>query len=391
MKIRTILLTLLALASVCGVAAAQTRDQQTRKERLEKEIAILDRQIKDNTRKSESTLTRLMLVQSKMKARQELVKDSDAKIMSLSRQIGAMQREIERTQARLDTMRGYYDRLVKNAYKNRDARIWYMYILASDNLSQGFHRYGFFKNLSAQMNQQAREMKKVQDSLTVEKSKLEALRTQEQKVLAGRQMELKKLKSEERDAKVLSDRLKKQKTKYQKELSSKKSQAAALEREIRKAISGAMGGNSKKPKQPIDYTLAKDFVSNRGKLPWPVQGAVTSSFGKQYHPVFKNLNMPGNNGVNIAVSPNSEVKAVFDGVVAQISVLPGYHQCILHGNYFSLYCKIKNVYVKSGDKIKTGQKIGTVDTIGGETTFHFEIWNANTQPENPQSWLRPLD
>lgn len=393
MRIRAILLAVFVLLGAQCVTSAQTKEQQSRKERLEREIAILDRQIKDNTRQSASALSRLSLVQRKVKARQELVRDSDAKVMALSRQINSKQKEIDRVQARLDTMTVYYGRLVKNAYKNRDARVWYMYILASDNLAQGFHRYGFFKNLSSRMNAQALEIKRVQDSLEVEKSRLEKLRLEERKVLAARQNDLNKLKTEEKEAKELSSKLSRQKSKYQKELASKKSQAAALEKEIRKAIGGAMGGTSKKPKKPIDYTLAKDFISNRGKLPWPVQGSVTSSFGKQYHPVFKSLKLPDNNGVTIAVPANSDVKAIFDGVVAQITVLPGYHQCILvqHGNYFTLYCKMKTVAVKPGEKVKTGQKMGTVDTINGETTFHFEIWNANTQPENPEVWLRPLD
>ena len=43
---------------------------------------------------------------------------------------------IDSLQVRLDTMTFYYNKLVKGAYKNRDARVWYMYILASENLAQ---------------------------------------------------------------------------------------------------------------------------------------------------------------------------------------------------------------------------------------------------------------
>ena len=76
---------------------------------------------------------------------------------------------------------------------------------------------------------------------------------------------------------------------------------------------------------------------------------------------------------------------------AQITVLPGYHQCILvqHGNYFTLYAKMKRVDVKAGDKVSTGQVLGTVDTIAGETVFHFEIWDDRTIPQDPERWLRP--
>ena len=63
--------------------------------------------------------------------------------------------------------------------------------------------------------------------------------------------------------------------------------------------------------------------------------------------------------------------------------------CVLvqHGNYFSFYCKLKSTSVKAGDKVKTGQKIGTVDTINGETKLHFQIWQ-NQKPQNPELWLR---
>lgn len=391
---KTIIIVLSIFCCLQNAAMAQTGEQEKRKARLEREIAILDRQLKDNASQSASALTKLSLVQNKVRTRKALIKESDSKIAAISAQITRMQKEIDKEQARLDTMTVYYERLIKNAYKNRDARKWYMYILSSESISQGVRRYAFFRNLSVRMNEQAAAICRTRDSLTVQKSRLVSMRNEEQALKVKRQMDLNKVSVEEREAKALSTKLKKEKSRYQKELNSKKNQAAALEREIRKAIGGAMGGgSSKKPKKPIDYTLAKDFVANKGKLPWPVEGSITARFGKQYHPVFKSLKLPDNNGVTLAVPVDSRIKAVFDGVVAQITVLPGYHQCILvqHGDHFTLYSKIKSISVKPGEKVKTGQVLGTVDTINGETTFHFEIWNDKTLPQDPEYWLRPLD
>ena len=47
-----------------------------------------------------------------------------------------------------------------------------------------------------------------------------------------------------------------------------------------------------------------------------------------------------------------------------------------------------DVSVKKGDKVKTGQSLGTVDTIGDETQLHFQIWSGKN-PQNPETWLRP--
>ena len=58
-----------------------------------------------------------------------------------------------------------------------------------------------------------------------------------------------------------------------------------------------------------------------------------------------------------------------------------------HGNYFSFYCKLKTTSVKAGDRVRTGQTIGEVDTINGQTQLHFQIWKDQT-PQNPETWLR---
>ena len=167
----------------------------------------------------------------------------------------------------------------------------------------------------------------------------------------------------------------------------------ALNREIARIIREATedkGGSKTVKRQPINYTLAKKFEANKGKLPWPAEGPVVDHFGQRFHPVYTNLKLPFNNGISIALSAGTEVKAVFDGVVKQIVVMPGYNKCVLvqHGNYFSFYCKLGTVSVKAGDKVKTGQTVGTVDTIGGETQLHFQIWSGRN-PQNPESWLRP--
>lgn len=403
MRLRTALISIAALITVSAVpmCAQSLKERQARKSRLEKEIAILDRQIKENASKNASAMSRLSLIENKVATRQELVNESDAEISEIDARIASKQHEIDSLSARLDTMTIYYDRVVLNAYKNRDARVWYMYILASDNLAQGLRRYAYLKNLSSQLNVQAAGIKASRDEIVAQKAELDSLRNGAQELRSKRVKDLETLKSEEKDVRNLSAQLKKEKAKYQKDLAAKKQQSDALEREIRKMIASAKGGSTSKksskgstaskPKTPVDYKLSSEFASNKGKLPWPAKGPLTGRFGKQYHSVYKSLQLPQNNGVSIAVSPDSEVKAVFNGTVAQISVLPGYHQCILiqHGGYFTLYSKMKNVYVKAGDKVKTEQALGTVDTIDGETVFHFEIWDDNTVPQNPESWLRP--
>lgn len=383
------------LLSVSMAASAQdTRAQEEKKARLEREIAIIDKQLAENASQSSSMLTDLSLIRKKISNRKALVSESDRQIRQYSDSIYLAQREINRLQARVDTLTTHYSKLVLSAYKNRDSRIWYMYMFASDNLGQAFRRFGYFRNLSTHMKNEAKNIRVMQDELTQKKERLAVLKKDAEAVKAERQKELDNLKKDESKADNVVKKLQKDRKKYQNQLASKKKEIDALNREIARLIANAMNKDgqktsSKKPKAPVDTKLDAEFSKNKGKLPWPADGPVVSRFGKHYHPVYKNLELPPNNGVDIALSKGEHVKAVFDGVVSQVLVMPGYNQCVLiqHGNYFTLYCKMKNIAVKAGDKVKTGQLIGDIDTINGQTQLHFEVWKGK-DPQNPETWLR---
>lgn len=383
------------LLSVSMAASAQdTRAQEERKARLEREIAIIDKQLAENASQSSSMLTDLNLIRKKISNRKALVSESDRQIRQYSDSIYLAQKEINRLQARVDTLTAHYSRLVLSAYKNRDSRIWYMYMFASDNLGQAFRRFGYFRNLSTQMKNEAKSIRGMQDELTRKKERLAVLKKDAEAVKAERQKELDNLKKDESKADNVVRKLQKDRKKYQSQLASKKKEIDALNREIARLIADAMKKDGqktsgRKPKAPVDTKLDAEFSRNKGKLPWPADGPVVSRFGKHYHPVYKNLELPPNNGVDIALSRGEHVKAVFDGVVSQVLVMPGYNQCVLiqHGNYFTLYCKMKNIAVKAGDKVSTGQLLGDIDTINGQTQLHFEVWKGK-DPQNPEAWLR---
>lgn len=386
---RTLLTFTLLAGSVAAAMAQDVTVQQNRKAQLEKEIAIIDSQLAENASKSRSALSQLSLVKKKIANRKELVARSDREIRGYSDRIYKTQRQINTYQARVDTLSAYYARLVKGAYKNRDAKIWYMYILASEDLGQAFRRYSYFRTLSVQMKGQAEKIRLAQADLEAEKTNLQALKKEAEALRAEHQKEVAALAKEEQQASSIVSVLNRNKAKYQKELAVKKQQVDALDREIRRLVEAAMkqpSGGSSSSKKPVDYKLASDFFANKGKLPWPADGPVVDHFGRQNHPTLK---LPFSNGINIALSAGTEIKSVFDGLVKQIIVMPGYNQCVLvqHGNYFSFYCKLKSTSVKPGDTVKTGQVIGVVDTINGETHLHLQIWK-NLTPQNPELWLR---
>lgn len=392
----TLLLAILCAMPAPGQSLARTRD---RKARLERDIRILEQQLSSTRSKESSAASQLDILRAQSSARRELLQESERELRFLTDSVRRCRIRIDSLTSRIDTMTSRYEVLVHNAYKNRDARVWYMYILASDNIGQGLRRYGYLRHLSRELNTQGRRIKRERDTLDVERARLEQLRSDARKLRDARASEVETLRREEERSRALVSQLQNDRKKYLKQLNDKHKEVEALNREIERLIAAEMDGSGnkggkgksggKKTSTKIDTALSKEFSANKGKLPWPAEGRIVSHFGRSQHPVYTRLEMPFNNGVGLAMEPDGPVKVVFNGVVKQIVMIPGYNQCILvqHGEYFTFYCKLGSVAVKAGDKVKTGQVLGHVATMGGETQLHFQLWQGKT-PQDPEKWLR---
>ena len=400
---------LVALVLLAGTSPASAQKKESRKSlesqisKIEKDIELLNNTLKDNSRSSQQALSSLTLVQGKVASREKLIAECDQSIRVLDDSIKVCQKELDRLQARYDTLSLYYNRLVRNAYKNRDSRMWYMYVLSSESMGQALRRFGYLRRFASQMSDQAKRIQETEAELEVERERLTGLKEEAAELRSKTVQERAKLRDEEAEAARMVNQLKKDRNKFQQQLQEKNRQKQALNKKIaeiiraeqeaaKKAASGKKGSSGSSSKKTtsteIDTKLSNEFASNKGKLPWPVEGVIVDRFGKHRHPVYENVEMQ-NDGVTLTVKRGSQVKAVFNGTVTRIFVMPGYNQCVLvsHGNYYTMYTMLKTVSVKLNQKISTGDVIGTVDTIGGEDQFHFELWK-DVEPQNPESWLR---
>ena len=400
-KVLCIVLVAVLTALSAGAQSSSVKRLESLRAQLENDIKILNRQLDQNIKNSNKVLSSLTLVRRKINAREQLIATYDKQLKELNDSLYLCQKELDRLQARHDTLSLYYSRLVRGAYKNRDTRLWYMYILSSDSMGQAFNRFDYFRNLSMQMSAEALKLREASAQLEAQKQRLNKLKAQVNETRKKVVSERSQLQSEEGDASKLVTQLKKDRRTYEKQLKEKNRQKEELNRKIaelirqqtRKQQGGSgkktTGGGSKTTSTTVDTKLSNEFAANKGRLPWPVEGTIMERFGKHSHPVYKNVQLPQNNGVTLVVKHGAQAKAVFNGTVSQVVVLPGYNQCVLvnHGEYFTLYSKLKSVSVKAGQKITVGQVVGTVDTIGGEDLFHFELWQGST-PQNPENWLK---
>lgn len=132
-----------------------------------------------------------------------------------------------------------------------------------------------------------------------------------------------------------------------------------------------------------------DFVSLKGRLPWPVEGTIISRFGSQRNPTLKTVTE--NPGIDIRGEEGSEVRAVFDGIVTTVTYIRGYGNTIIidhGGGYYTVYTHVtdvevgENLYVKALEVIAHMGESGSLDGA----KLHFEIW-GNRSKLNPEAWL----
>ncbi len=391
---------------------------------LQKDIAYLDRQIAQTQNKRKNTLEELALIRKKVDKRKQLLAQLDKQIAQQSDEIYGKTIELNVTQRHMDTLKMYYRRMIVKAYRNRDSRTWFMYILASNSIDQGYRRWSYLKDYSKALNDQAKKLKEVQNKITDERKNITRMQTENIKNQKVKTEEYNKFKTEEQKSRVYANTLAKQQKNFSGQLQQKKRQAAQLNREVQRMIAAAIAAERKKAAAassnasststkkasskkssssasnnvaPMAYAttpesaqLSGEFRNNRGRLPWPVKrGVISEGYGEHNDASMKGISLPFNNGINISAPKGCAILSVFEGTVKQIIVIPGYSHCVLiqHGEYFTFYCKLGSVSVRVGQKVSTGQTIGYLDSSLEGSTLHFELWSG-TQKQNPENWLK---
>lgn len=139
----------------------------------------------------------------------------------------------------------------------------------------------------------------------------------------------------------------------------------------------------------VSTAAGSNFAENKGRLGFPVdKGQITHRFGRQPHPVFKNI-MEENNGIKISVPSGTRAKSVFPGTVSSVLASSDGTKTVMikHGNYFTIYSNLGNVNVSKGQQVSAGTTVGTVgQDFDGSYTLDFQVWNGST-PVDPLGWV----
>ena len=367
-------------------------EQTERKQKIEEEISYLDKQLAATKTRKQSNTKELNYIQRKISNRKKLLREIENEIKSIDNEVSKKEQQIAELDRSLESLKRSYSELVYSAYKNRDQTVWLMYVLASKNIEQGYRRWSYIKDYTSALREMADEIRGKSLRIAEEKYQLAKIKSNSLTNQAKKELEVKRLSTDESKAKQVISQLSRKEKEMVQQLNVKRREVEKLNREIERILTAAV----KEKERPdykatsVDIALSEEFGNNKGKLPWPVKrGAIVEQFGPHNHPVFKNVKLPFNNGVNISTEAGADALCVFDGVVKQVLMMPGYNQCILvqHGDYFTFYTKLEKIYVKSGQKVRTGDALGSLTVSDNESVIHFQLWKG-TVKQNPENWIR---
>lgn len=384
------------------VLFGQTKEElQDRKRKLQEEIAYTNDLIKETKKNQTSSMDQLVKLKKKIEVRQQIINTINEEIRLLDRKIEKNKKAIAELEAGLQKLKEEYAQMLYYTYKNRSSYNKLLFVFSSSNFNQAYKRLKYLQQYTEYRKRQAQLILKTREEINRKIATLESTRGEKKVLLRSLQTEQENYRDEKSEQEVVLNELKRKESDLVKDLKRKQRTADKLQRAIEEIIreeiikareAAEKSGTSSKgfPMTPEAIQLSNNFAANKGKLPWPViQGVITAEYGTHPHPVLPNI-MVKNNGVDISTGAGSTARAVFEGVVSKVLIIPGEGKSVLvrHGEYLSVYSYMSEVFVKAGDKVTTKQELGLLvsENANTKTSMHFELWKGmNTL--NPAYWI----
>ena len=362
------------------------------KERDENLVRIQEAEtILDQTEKSKNiTVGKLNVINKQIRNRESLIVNLRSDINVQSNEIIIIRNLISSLKRDLTILNGEYSNMIYSSFKSRSSLDKLTYIFSSKDYNQMFRRFNYIFQYSKFRKNQIIEINKVSDELENQEINLSEVNKKQKKLLSDELSENNKLqKLKGRQRKVISDLNKKQRD-LRKEISERKEALENLDKLIRDIIrreKEALISNKDEELNILEIT--EGFEANIGKFEWPVRsGFISNRFGEHPHPILKNIKVK-NDGIDIQTNRSSKVHAIYTGKVSTVAFIPGMNNVIIinHGEYYTLYAKLKNLKVEKGDIIKEDQIIADLVTNNdGITQLQFQIWKNNIKL-NPENWI----
>ena len=387
------------IASIILALNAQNqkiKELENKRMQLKKEIQQINSLLIDNNKITKTAYGDLENISIKINRNQDLIRITNQQINLLTNQIIKNEDKVLELNIIVEKAKDDYSKMVFNSYKSRLKESKLMFLLSSENFLQALKRTQYMnqysvnrRNYANSISSNIKEIGLINDTIIKNIGKKEDLLNQNQ-------IEKKKLSDEKSKQSNLINGLKRKEKAYRNQIDKKQKLSKQLDVEIDRLIKEAIKESNKNTEEnvfrltPEAKALAKNFLSNKGNLPWPVErGVIIQKFGLQPHPVVRTTKIQSN-GIVIATTKNASVRTVFNGTVLSVLKFKSSNLTVLirHGDYITAYKNLSKVYVEKGQNVNALQIIGNTfdNNEDSKTTLQFSVFK-NTTPLDPYLWI----
>ena len=374
---------------------------EKRRQKINTEIKQVNSLLFKTKKKKSNALDDLKDLSQKISVRERLIETIELESKAISKEIASNEKRLKKHQKALKKLKDDYANMVVKSYKSKSQQSKTMFLLSSESFYQAYKRLKYMEQYKDFRKKQGEEIVAKTTAITQLNDSLVANKKAKDVLIADEKNQKEEIETDRKNKESLVSKIKKQEKKYKRDLQKKikeeKRISAKIDKLIRDAIAKANRGKkaSGKTKSGLilnteEKALLANFEQNKGRLPAPVSGIVTRKYGVQPHPTFPGIKI-NSPGLHIATKKDTDAKSIFNGKVFIIQLHSDGKKSVLiqHGSYISAYNKLKEVYVKKGDVIKTGDKLGKVftDKVTGKTQLSFMLYKNNNRL-NPSHWIR---
>jgi murein hydrolase activator len=399
-------------------------------QRKKKSRSQLENEKRRNLEKIAETKQALENTQEKKEVTVGKIKAIKQQISSQEEQIGLMEQDMElinmemqdivyakvSLEQKLDTLQKEYATMLYAASKTSGKINKLSFLFSASSFNDLLMRYKYLQQYTDNRKSQVAQMTKVTALLRERQGNLEGKKSDKKRIISEKLTEAQNLELLKSRQTAMVGELSKKEKDLRKEIEASKKSVNRLEslianvvareiarknkeRELRQDQDAKLAKNkvrkttSKTKKPNLDdeeTTLGKSFGASKAHLPWPVQrGFISDRFGIKEHPVLNGV-LINNNGIDIQTSAKATVRSVYEGIVKDVTEIPGLGNVVLiqHGEYYTVYANLQQIFPAVGQKIAAKETIGTAGESGGATEINFQIWH-NSKHLNPEGWLIP--
>ena len=418
------------------------RERQANLARIQEAGKVLTQ----TTQKKEATLGQLNVIKEKLTVKQGQIQHISTQLQGIETNVHQTARQVLTTQQQLANLKVEYAQLMYAASKTSSGFNQLMFLFAAESFNQFVLRLRYVRQYTEERQKQAQRIMGAQQQLSHQLDGLTQQRQRQKSLLTTQLVENRNLLGLKNEQDEVVQQLSQQEQGLRAELTQRQRAVAQLDEliaqrvreEIARAARAARlaaaaerrraaratagrgrtrGGRAEQASADDDASanpesdapeetsadrrasrvaltpqtalLSSSFAGNKGRLPWPVaRGFVSQHFGRHAHPVLKHV-VVENRGVDIQTATNEPVRSVFAGRVLTVAQVPGMNTIVMiqHGEYFTVYARLRSVSVHEGQQVGARETIGSAATdADGTALVQFQVWR-NSANLNPEGWL----